>query len=115
MPTKIHVCHAVKPNFIYPPKYTENFNKEFVKVAEMRYIGRANTDKLAKVFKMTNTIESPWYESKSPLFTMLPKEPTRSTSTGDVIIFEYEDGSMEYFGIALVGFEKIHEIPAKEG
>jgi hypothetical protein len=70
------VYQARRPNFLVGPPLT--FPDDFELVAEV-------DAELAEVFRLTNTIDRPWFESADSRL-MVRKAPCRSTSMGDVVV-----------------------------
>lgn len=90
--TTIAVFHAIKPTFVdflpLPPLC------EFKPVA----LFECEEDKMDKVYEWTQNIDESWN----------PKEPSRSTSVGDLFLVSREDGTLQWYQVASIGFTQVN-------
>lgn len=61
---------------------------------------------LEKVFELTNHIHGPWWNN-TDVVKCNRNINERSTSVGDVVVIEFDDGSEATYGCAPIGWVKI--------
>lgn len=85
--TTATVYHAMNPHFGFgaPAPFD---------AANYRPVAILQTASLGEVFRLTNSIDEPWYENPTGVRALVG--PCRSTSVGDVVVLSDETGSRAF-------------------
>lgn len=104
---KAYIYHAKETSF---RRFVQNetvslmrLDTQFDCVAVLTTDKEEGEDVLDDAFRLTNHIDRAWWESGE----VECKKQSRSTSVGDVVVLEWEDGHEEIWGVAGCGWTKL--------